>query len=426
MRILRVIILVLICGQARAQVLFSDYFTGERLRYDYIITGDCQYMHIYDHQFIHEPLWGGSLVNLIDTFRYGELFVEVSDSVTGKVIYSRGYSSLFKEWQMVKEAKHKELAFIESLVVPFPKRTINLVIYERDSLSQFQAVHSTYIDPGSSSINEVNHRENIEIHNLMISGSYSNKVDIAIVSDGYKASEEAVFLNAAKKSMEYFFTWEPYKSLRNKFNFYAVFVPSNHSGTDIPSDSIWRHTVLNTSFCTFGSERYLTTSDISGLREIATEVPYDQLCVVVNTDKYGGGGVYNSFTVFSAENEFSGFLFLHEFGHAFAGLADEYYTSPTAYDDMMLTNIEPYQPNITTKINFQSKWEDMLNDTIPIPTPNCEKYAGAIGLFEGAAYQAKGFYRPAFDCAMKSKTCAHFCPVCRRAIGRMILFNCGE
>lgn len=411
--------------QGRAQVLYSEFFTGERLRYDYIVAGNNEYMQVYDHQFVHEPVWGGSKVNLIDTFRYGEMFVEISDSASGQVIYSRGFSSLFKEWQTVKEAKNRKLAFKESLIMPFPRQTVKLKIYERDSLLNFQQVHSTYLNPAITGIKYVNSREGITIRNLMISGLPPEKIDIAIISEGYTSAEEDFFLQAARRSMEHFFSWEPYKSLKDKFNFYAVFIPSLQSGTDIP-DSLWKSTAINTSFYTFGSERYLTTSDISGLREIASEVPYDQLCVLVNTEKYGGGGVYNSFTVFSAENEFSEFLFLHEFGHGFAGLADEYYTSPTAYEELAPVYIEPYQPNITTRVNFQSKWEDMIDDSIPLPTPNNEQYTNVTGLFEGAAYQSTGFYRPAFDCAMKSKTCKHFCPVCQRAIERMIRFNCGE
>ena len=417
---------MLFCISGKTQVSFFNYFTGERLRYDYIVVGNNKEIHFFDNQYFKEPAWGGPIVNLIDTFRYGELFVEVSDSASGRVIFSRGYSSLFKEWQTVKEAKNRELAFVESLVVPFPINTVLLKIYERDSLSVFQSVHATYINPSLSYIKNANCREPVEIHKLFISGSSHNKVDVAIVAEGYTNSEKAVFLEDAGYFMESFFSREPYKSLRDKFNFYALFVPSNQSGTDMPNDTIWKNTALNSSFSTFGSERYLTVSNISELREMASEVPYDQLCVLVNTDKYGGGGVYNSFTVFSAHNEFSEFLFTHEFGHAFASLADEYYTSPTAYDEYITINIEPYQPNITTRVNFQSKWEDMLNDTIPVPTPNCEKYIGVVGLFEGAAYQAKGIYRPFYDCIMKSKTCIEFCPVCQRAIRNMIHFYCGE
>lgn len=426
MKIIPIFIFILFILPTKAQVLFSDYFTGERLRYDYIIAGNYEYTKVYDHQFVYEPQWGGSVKNLIDTFRYGELLIEVLDSVSSNIIYSKGYSSLFKEWQSVKEAKARERAFIESLVIPFPKKTIKLMVYERDSLSHFIPVHNTYFNPNSFLVQHANLCVGIKKYELMISGNPSNKIDMAIISEGYTAAEEDTFLHAAKKYMEYFFTWEPYKAYRNKFNFYAIFAPSPDSGTDIPGDTIWAHTALNTNFYTFGSERYLTTSNIMRLREVAMEIPYDQLCILVNTNKYGGGGIYNCFTVFSSGSQYSGFLFLHEFGHAFAGLADEYYTSPTAYDDIIVTNIEPYQPNITTLVNFETKWNDMVQDTVPIPTPNCKTYAGVIGVFEGAAYQAKGIYRPAYDCAMKSKTSHKFCPVCKRAIERMILFYCDE
>ena len=426
MRILLLSFIVFICSTGRAQVIYSDSFTKERLRYDYVIAGNSEYSCIYDQQFTREPYWGGSTINLIDTFRYGELLVEVSDSATGKLLYSRGYSSLFKDWQLTKEAKLKERAFTESLVIPFPKQAIEIVVFERDSLLYFQHLHSSYLNPQLSGIRACNRREGIVVHDLLNSGPSSNKVDIAIIGEGYTTSEMIVFVEEAKKSMETFFEWQPYKNYRDNFNFYAVFVPSDESGTDIPRDTVWRHTALNSNFYTFECERYLTIPDMICMREFVSEVPYDHVCVMVNTKKYGGGGVYNSFTVFSAKNELSGFLFLHEFGHAFAGLADEYYTSPIAYEDSVSTTVEPYQPNVTTRVNFQDKWEDMIPDTIPVPTPNCETYAGTVGLFEGAMYKAKGVYRPAFDCAMKSKTYTSFCPVCRRAIERMIRFNCAE
>jgi hypothetical protein len=426
MKILLLLFTLFLFIPFRAQVVFTDHFTGERLRYDYILTGNSQSTSIYDYRFVREPYWGGSTRNLIDTFHYGELLVEVYDSATNIILYSKGYSSLFKEWQLTKEAKLKELAFIESLVIPYPKYTIKIVLYERDSLLEFQLIHFSFFNPMQTGIPVCNHQERISVTNLLTSGDPNSNIDIAIISEGYTALEQQKFYDDTKRSIETFFSWLPYRNHHDSFNFYAVFTPSEESGSDIPGDSLWRNTVLNSSFYTFGSERYLTVSDIVHMREIVSDIPYDQICVMVNTEKYGGGGVYNSFTVFSAKNEFSGFLLMHEFGHAFAGLADEYYTSPTAYEDSIETSIEPYEPNITTRVNFQSKWADMISDTIPVPTPNCEKYRGTVGLFEGAMYRAKGIYRPAFDCAMKSKTCAEFCPVCQRAIERMILFNCGQ
>lgn len=424
MRIIPLFLVILIHLSSKSQGIFSDYFTGERLRYDYILAGNSKNIHVYDQDFIREPIWGGSKTNLTDTFRYGELWLEVTDSISGRILYSRGYSSLFKEWQMVDEAKSMERAFSESLILPFPGRTVEIEIYNRDSDSGFQSIHSVFFNPFLKSVINSNPPYGEDIRNLMITGPSDEKVDIAMIAEGYEVTQKDEFYRDAEKYRVKFFTWEPYRSYKDKFNFYAIFVPSGNSGTDIPGDSIWRNTAMNSSFYTFGNERYLTVSNMRTLREIASQVPYDQLCVLVNTDKYGGGGVFNSFTVFASKNEYSEFLFMHEFGHAFAALADEYYTSPTAYDDIIEIHIEPYQPNITTLIDFSSKWKDMIYDTIPLPTPNCKKYAGVVGVFEGAAYQAKGIYRPAYDCAMKSKACPEYCPVCRRAIERMILFYC--
>jgi len=410
----------------KSQVEYNEYFTGERLRFDFVIAGSRDCSNIYPYRFVREPKWGGPVLNLTDTFRYGELFAEIIDTASGKVVYSKGFSSLFKEWQLTEGPSKGDQAYLESFVMPFPKVAVTISISERLADMNFRQIFSFSFDPLSTQVEAPNRAIEGEYRLLKNSGDTRNNVDLVIVGEGYTIKEKKKFFEDANESLQFFFNWEPYKKYADRFNIHALFLPSPGKGADIPGDSAWQNTPLNASFYTFGSERYLTSRNNMTLHEAVAYIPYDQVCMLVNTDKYGGGGVYNAFTVFCSDDEYSGFLFIHEFGHAFASLGDEYYTSPTAYDESVNLTTEPYQPNITTNITFEKKWKNMISDTVPIPTPNDSAYADVIGMFEGAAYQGKGIYRPAFDCAMKSKTYTKFCPVCQVAIENMILFYCDE
>lgn len=405
-----------------AQINFNRYFTGERLRIDYGEAGNSSSSTIFSYHFIKEPVWGGPRHNLIDTFRYGEMLVEVFDSSSSKLIYSRGYSTLFKEWQTVDEAKTKERIFIESIVVPYPKHKVHIVISERTYDLSFVEKFSTYLDPRSISILRDKPYTGGEYRKLTVNGPPENKIDIVFVAEGYTAGQKTKFFNDAARFRDIMLSWAPYDRHQKAFNFGALFVPSKEEGTDIPEDSIWRRTAFNTSFNTFGTHRYLTTEDITGLRDALSGIAYDQICLIVNSDKYGGGGIYNDFTVFTADNKRSDFLFMHEFGHGFASLADEYYSSTVSYQNMFDPRYEPYQPNITTLVDFKHKWADMVPDTVPIPTPDSSIYHHVVGVFEGAGYSSKNVYRPYYDCTMKSVLINAFCPVCQRAIEQLILF----
>ena len=405
-----------------AQQEYTKYFTDDKLRYDYTITGDHQVTRIQDMNFYREHNWSGPKLNLIDTFQYGELLLEVFDSSTSKLIYSKGYSSLYKEWQTTDEAILSERTFSESVIAPFPKHSIRIKLSERGFDMRFKEIHTTYINPTSREIEEIEPFEFVRSHHILVNGPVSSKVDIVFVSEGYTSSEEEFFFDDVKKFSDILFNWDPYHNYRNAFNIYGVFVASEDKGADIPQDSLWLNTALNAGFNTFGSDRYLTTNDICRVRDVVTGIPYDQICILVNSDKYGGGGIYNFYTIFSTGNALSEFLFHHEFGHGFASLADEYFSSIVPYNNMVNLNCEPYQPNITTRINFDRKWKSMIADTVPIPTPYSQAYTDVIGLFEGAAYTSKGVYRPCYDCSMKSKINNAFCPVCKIAIEQMILF----
>jgi len=212
------------------------------------------------------------------------------------------------------------------------------------------------------------------------------------------------------------------KENKDKFNIWGIEAPSKESGTDIPAENIWKNTISNTQFYMFDLDRYLMTSDNKSLRNIASNAPYDQIFILVNTNKYGGGAIYNHYSVCVSDNSNSEYIFTHEFGHGFAGLGDEYYTSDVAYNEFYPLDVEPLDPNLTTLINFESKWKDMLDSETPIPTPATNDFSKTVGAFEGGGYVAKGVYRPMKDCSMKSISVNNFCPVCKRAIKRMIDF----
>jgi hypothetical protein len=406
-----------------AQSEYSDYFKTGRLRFDYAISsvnGSCR---INPFQFYFEPVWGGSKSFVEEKLNYGDMLLEVFDSTSDKLLYSYGYSTLFKEWLTTERGKDTTKIFIETVLMPDPKKTIRIRISDRDSFLNFKEVYTTYFNPLTDIVEVLKQPEVSEVRSLRNSGDPSGKTDIVIISEGFTQQQKDKFFRDAEKFSEILFTWDPYKAYPKSFNIYAVFLPSEQPGADIPPDSDWVSTALNTRFYTFGSERYLTTDDMQKVRNAVSGIPYDQICIMVNSDKYGGGGIYNYYTVFTSDNIISEFLFMHEFGHNFASLADEYYTSQTAYVNMFGKNTEPLEPNITTLTSFDKKWKDMLKDTVPVPTLSDENYKNIIGVYEGAGYCEKGIYRPYMDCSMKSKINNAFCPVCKRAIVKMIKYN---
>ena len=217
-------------------------------------------------------------------------------------------------------------------------------------------------------------------------------------------------------------SYEPFKSFKNKFNFIAVASESKDSGVSTPGKGIWKNTIFNSHFNTFYSDRYLTTRQVKAIHNVIADIPYEHIIILANTKKYGGGGIYNSFTLTTAHHESFLPVVVHEFGHSFAGLADEYFYEQDVFSDTYPFDVEPWEQNITTLVNFEEKWKDMLPDNIPIPTAPNSKEPYKIGVYEGGGYSAKGIYRPAFNCRMRTNNATTFCPVCQRAIKRMIKF----
>ena len=247
-------------------------------------------------------------------------------------------------------------------------------------------------------------------------------VDLAFIAEGYKADEMGKFRDDVKRMADRLFAEAPFNDYKDKFNIWAVEAISQDSGTDVPGEGIYANTALNSTFYTFDLERYLTTQDIKSVNDYSAVVPHDNIIVLINTTRYGGGGVYNYYSGTSAGHPLSPKVFVHEFGHGFVGLADEYYTSEVAYEEFYPLDVEPWEPNITTLVNFDSKWKKMIDKVTPLPTPPEEKYENVTGLFEGGGYSAKGIFRPQIECRMMSNSSKGFCSVCRKAIIEMIGF----
>jgi hypothetical protein len=412
---------LLLLASLQALASFDEWFVNKTLRIDYYHTGRSD-MELYSiDQVKSEPFWGGSHSTLVDTLNYGEYYFKAFDVQSNKLIFSHGYCALFDEWQFTDEAKKTTRTFTETVVMPMPKKDVRIEFYSRNFMGVYEKVFEYTVAVKSYFISD-EQQSVYPVYDALISGDAANKIDIVILPEGYTASEMDKFKADCDKFAAGLFKFEPYTQNRNKFNIRAVLAPSVQSGTDIPGEKIWKNTQLNSSFYTFDSERYLMTYDNKSVRNLAANAPYDQIYILVNSSKYGGGAIYNYYSTSVNSNASSAKIFVHEFGHGFAALADEYDDGSTSFNDMYPLNLEPWEPNITTLAKFENKWKGMLPANTPIPTPLENRTAMQLGVYEGAGYVAKGVYRPTPDCLMRTFKGDKFCPVCSEAIQKMIDF----
>jgi hypothetical protein len=421
MRSISVLSIFFLALSLNAQVLFDDYFTDRTLRFDFVLAGNSETTKVYPVSFREEPFWGGSLTKLTDPFGYGNFRYEVFDAATGTLIYSRGFCTLYQEWQTTAEAKTMERVFQEVATFPFPKNKVNFVLSIRGRDGIFSKLYETLIDPASYFITKEKPDASLatRIHGT---GDPHTSLDIAFIAEGYTRGEMDKFRSDVKRMADIIFSEAPFDKYKDRINIWAVEAPSQESGTDVPGEGIYVNTALSSSYYTFDLDRYLTTQDIRSVNDYAAAAPHDQIIVLINSPRYGGGGVYNYYSAVTAGHQFTPQVLTHEFGHGFAGLADEYYSSEVAYEEFYPLTVEPWEPNITTMVNFDAKWKDMIVRSVPTPTPNDKRYTGVTGLFEGGGYSAKGIFRPSYNCRMKSNQADSFCEVCQRAIEAMILF----
>lgn len=401
---------------------FDQYFTESSLRVDYVLTGNRQTTTFSLKELIREPYWSGSKTNLIDDLEFGNYIVKVFEAGTDHLLFSKGYQNLYGEWVITPEALKLTKSFEESVIVPFPRVKIDVALCRKTWEGELVEGMRITVNPDDYFIRDYDNL-NLPIYEAWIGNKDITKaVDIVILPEGYTQAEMGKFIKDCDFFVKSLFDYAPYDRYRESFNVRGVMAPSEESGCTMPGDHIYKNTVMRFSFWTFDSERYCMSTDNRDIRDLAGQVPYDQIYVLVNTDKYGGGGIYNFYCSSASSNSFSGDVIIHEFGHGFAGLADEYYNDETGYDHMYNLEVEPWEPNITTMVDFSNKWGDMLDKKTPVPTPREKKYEQTIGVFEGGGYEPKGMYSPHMDCLMKTFRGHEFCPVCQRAIERMILY----
>ncbi len=484
--ILLLAIPVVVFGQHRLS--FEHFFVDSTLRVDLYHVGDKnEELYTFDRA-LREGTWAGPTEHLIDPFNYGRYRVRLVDIASNTVIYTRGYDTYFGEYRTTEPAKNgTKRVFQESVRTPFPRHPVLLVLDHRDRFNVYQPLFEQRIDPSDYHIITEPPERGDKIIAIRHSGDPHRCVDLVFVSEGYTADEQTKFETDVRRFADSLFTWQPYADLKNKFNVSAVFAASAQSGVDEPRQGIYRKTLLNATFNSLDSDRYLLTEENKVLRDVAGEVPYDAVLVMVNSKRYGGGGIYNDFTAFTSDGPTSDYVFVHEFGHGFAGLGDEY-MGDVSYEDFYPNGVEPPEPNLTALLDPTNlKWKDLVSPGVSIPTdwgeatydsliarrtalleergkrraemqqagkPESEitamsaTYAdqigavsrkigsflvdnpmkGKVGAFEGGGYQNKGIYRPTVNSLMNqfSKTDRTLYPVNERAVRQMIEYYSGQ
>lgn len=401
---------------------FADYFQNKTLRIDYIFTGDAKQQAVYLDELSGLPFWAGRQHHLSELPLEGNGQITVRDAATKKCIYKTSFSSLFQEWLSTDEAKQTAKGFENSFLIPYPKQPAEVEITLFTPRKEVMASYKHIVRPNDILIHKRGTSHVTPHQYLLQSGNEKECIDVAILAEGYTDQEMDMFYRDAKAACEGLFSHEPFKSMKDKFNIVAVASPSQDSGVSVPRENQWKHTAVHSHFDTFYSDRYLTTSRVKEIHNALAGIPYEHIIILANTDVYGGGGIYNSYTLTTAHHPMFKPVVVHEFGHSFGGLADEYYYEDDMMTDTYPLNVEPWEQNITTRVDFASKWKDMLPVNAPIPTPLTQKANHPVGVYEGGGYSSKGIYRPAFNCRMKTNEHPEFCPVCQRAIRRVIEF----
>ena len=403
---------------------FSDYFEDRTLRTDYLFTGNADKQEVCLDELTEMPGWAGRRHRLDELPLAGNGEITMTDKASGKVIYRTSFSSLFQEWLGEEEATRVKKGYENSFLLPFPKQPAIVTVSLKNALQEVSASLTHEVRPDDILIHSRGYSQVTPHRYLHRSGSAEDCIDVAILAEGYTQDEMALFYRDAEATCEALFAHAPFDKLKNRFNIVAVESVSEDSGVSIPLKGEWKSTAVSSHFSTFYSDRYLTTSRVKSIHNWLSGIPYEHIIILANTDTYGGGGIYNSYTLTTAHHPSFKPVVVHEFGHSFGGLADEYFYSDEP-SPLYPYHLEPWEQNISTLVNFESKWKDMVPAGTPVPTPvktSGDEIYTAVGVYEGAGYTSKGIYRPTTDCRMKTNEAPAFCPVCQRALERMILF----
>lgn len=479
------VVLFACTAAAQNPVRFDEHFVDSTLRIDYYHVGNSSEEFITLDHIHRQGVWAGSTVNLLDPFMNGRYAVRVYDAAKGTLLFTKAYDAYFGEYKTTGPGKKGiRRTYHESVLLPFPKHPVRVEFEQRDRKNAYRPLFTVQVDPADYHIiNETTARGD-SVYHLEVNGPHHATVDILIVGEGYTAVEREKFFADLKKYRDVFFAWDPYRSNRQKFNFRGVFTPSTESGTDEPRQGSYRRTALESTFNSLDSDRYLLVEDNRTLRDVAAQAPYDALLIMVNSKRYGGGGLYNVYCAFTSDGTWNEHVMHHEFGHSFAGLADEYYTRDVAYDEFLPRGVEPTEANLTALLDpSKLKWRDLVTPGFSIPTEwgqagfdslgnlrdslSAQRSAmrskagagsaggeelkaaitlidssiartnrrlarffldhplrGKVGAFEGGGYVPKGFYRPTVNSLMNAFNNEErtFYPVNERAILSVIRY----
>jgi hypothetical protein len=457
---------------ATAQTPASTSAAARTMRVDYYHSGDATQEHFsLDRVVLEQGAWPGNPARPVDDTNLGKYLFEVIDRGTNRVLYSRGFASIYGEWETTGEAQEIWRTFHESLRFPAPTTPVQVVLKKRDARNAFREIWSTLVDPADRFIDASVPASPGALVEIERNGPSSEKVDFLILGDGYTAGERTKFEKDARRLVEILFTTSPFKERRKDFNVWGLCPPAAESGISRPSTGIHRRSPIGATYDAFGSERYVLTFENRALRDVASFAPYEFIEILTNTRTYGGGGIFGLYSTVAADSLWAPYVFIHEFGHHFAGLADEYYTSEVAYEPAD-EPVEPWEPNVTALADpDRLKWKDLVEPGTPIPTPwskeafekqsgeiqkrrreiraknrpeeemdalfleqqkaetrmlGADRHAGKVGAFEGANYAARGYYRPQVDCIMFTRDEVPFCDVCQRGIERVIDLYAGR
>jgi hypothetical protein len=390
------------------------------MRVDYFHTANATCDEIAIDQIYINDVWAGNPNRLLPSIENGRYAIQIFDVDSDQLIYCRQYLDIVFEYKGEEPAKEGiKQTFHQTALIPCPLRPVRFTIQCRDLHHELQPVFSRIIDPDDKGIKREPASSMDQSFAILENGSPHDCVDLVFVAEGYRNEELEKFKNDTQRFVDYLFTVEPFPAMKKRFNIYGVFRASDQSGVDIPADRIYKNTVMDVSYDTFGSARYATVFDNKSMRDIADKVSYDHVIVLANTEEYGGSGFYNCYTLFTSDNKRSEEIFTHELGHGLAGLADEY-ISEDYFDVYYTRGVEPLEPNITAYLDSDLlKWDSLLTPDAPLPTPTEEEYNDTVGLFEGAGYTRTGMYRSGLHCVMGAGGLP-YCKVCQEALRLMI------
>ena len=413
--------MAILCSMLLQAQRFEDFFEDKTLRIDYNFAGNAHQQEIAVDQLNVSPHWYGKRQRLAELPLEGNGQITVRSHKTGQVIYRHSFSTLFQEWLSYPEAQNVRKSFENVFLVPMPKDTIDVTLDLRNNRREVMASLTHQVVPTDILIRRIGEKDVTPYETIQEAKDSQHCIHIAYLAEGYQQDEMSTFIDDVRVAMEALFEHEPFKSLRDRFHIVAVKAPSQESGTSEPGWGIWKNTALHSHFDTFYSDRYLTTLHLKDMHDWLAGIPYEHIIVLVNSGRYGGGGIFNSYNLTTTHHAKYRPVVVHEFGHSFCGLGDEY-----AYDieevPMYPKDIEPWEPNLTTLVDFPSKWQDLVDKKTPVPTPLTMQYKDKVGVYQGAGYNLKDVYRPCQDCRMRTNEHPVFCPVCQRALTRLIDF----